>query len=277
MLLDEINSFLQKKLKKEKLERVQAVEAAGWLDEEGLLKDDPNRPGRMLRKYLNEDITGARKEKNRWFIYPVKSAPKKATKKTGSKEKSGSPVTRDKQSDKTALEEMEQIRSGRGKKQSIKDKPAKTAQQDRAAKTARKAKDAGKGMDEDQKPADSLEQCYRDITDQKTLTGLLKTDPVALIVRVRDLAKGGVIQIAGSQLEDYDDSLSYIDTITALYRKRAIRKLTVQCLHTIRKLGNLAVFETDELVNCNSEAAAEIACSSFVIFFEETRANKLIS
>ncbi|MDY6827481.1 MAG: hypothetical protein SVV67_10005 [Bacillota bacterium] len=85
---------------------------------------------------------------------------------------------------------------------------------------ARKAKGAGKGIEEDQKPADSLEQCYRDITDQKTLAELIKTDPVALIVRIRDLAKAGVIQIAGSQLEGYDDNLSYIDTITALYRKR---------------------------------------------------------
>ncbi|MDY6827480.1 MAG: hypothetical protein SVV67_10000 [Bacillota bacterium] len=63
MQLDDINSFLQKKLKKEKLEKVQAVEAAKWFDEEGLLKDDPGRSGRILRKYPGEDILGPAKKK----------------------------------------------------------------------------------------------------------------------------------------------------------------------------------------------------------------------
>jgi hypothetical protein len=281
MSLEEINSYLQKRLKKEKLEKVQATEAARWLDEEGLLEDDPKRPGRILRKYLGKEVLGARKEKNRWLIYPVQTSPKRASKKTRLKEKSKVAEPRGKPSDKAEPKEKKETPVTRKKpseKAMLKDKKnIETESDKKPVKTARKTKGDDKGIKEDQKLADSLEQCYRDITDQKTLAGLLKNDPVALIVRVRDLAKAGVIQIAGSQLEDYDDSLSYIDTITALYRKRAIRKLTVQCLHTIRKLGNLAVFETDELVNCNSSAAAKIAASCLIIFFEETRANKLIS
>jgi hypothetical protein len=52
------------------MDMVTAVEAAGWLDEAGLLSDSPHRPGLPLRNLLREQrIRGQRQEPNRrWFI-----------------------------------------------------------------------------------------------------------------------------------------------------------------------------------------------------------------
>jgi len=48
----EIDRFLQVELVRRRLGEVSAVEAAAWLDEQGLLSDSPSRPGLPLRKLL---------------------------------------------------------------------------------------------------------------------------------------------------------------------------------------------------------------------------------
>jgi TDG/mug DNA glycosylase family protein len=48
----EIDRFLQVELARRRLGEVTAVEAAAWLDEDGLLRDSPSRPGLPLRNLL---------------------------------------------------------------------------------------------------------------------------------------------------------------------------------------------------------------------------------
>lgn len=68
-----INLFLQNRLKQHCLQYVEAVEAARWLDQEGLLSDSISRPGKPLRDLLRAgQIMGQRQEENRrWFIDQV--------------------------------------------------------------------------------------------------------------------------------------------------------------------------------------------------------------
>jgi hypothetical protein len=69
----EINTFLQRELKRRQLDEVAAVEAARWLDSSGLLEDSASRPGLPLRKMLRAgDIDAAIQRPagshGRWFI-----------------------------------------------------------------------------------------------------------------------------------------------------------------------------------------------------------------
>lgn len=50
-----INAHIQHQLRLTGLDEVTAVEAACWLDEVGLLKDSPHRPGLPLRRLLRVD------------------------------------------------------------------------------------------------------------------------------------------------------------------------------------------------------------------------------
>src|SRR3982750_133789 len=65
-----ISDHLQAELLKRSLQCVAAVEAARWLDQGGLLKDSPHRPGLPLRELLRgHQILGQRQELNgRWYI-----------------------------------------------------------------------------------------------------------------------------------------------------------------------------------------------------------------
>ena len=67
---NQISRFVQVRLRAERLQSVTAVDAARWLDEAGLLKDSPMRPGKPLRELLRQGkIQGQRQEPNkRWFI-----------------------------------------------------------------------------------------------------------------------------------------------------------------------------------------------------------------
>lgn len=65
-----INQFIQSQLRARDLYEVTAVEAAAWLDREGLLRDSRERPGRPLRDLLRgEKIDGAYQEGGRfWYV-----------------------------------------------------------------------------------------------------------------------------------------------------------------------------------------------------------------
>lgn len=65
-----INLFLQDELRRRDRTEVPAVEAARWLDDAGLLRDSPIRPGLPLRDLLRAElIEGQRQEPNRrWFV-----------------------------------------------------------------------------------------------------------------------------------------------------------------------------------------------------------------
>lgn len=76
--LKKISDCIQKKLKISGSEWVSAIEAAQWLEQEGILKDSMSRPGLPLRNILRnesnrEKIAGARQippvKNGRWFIY----------------------------------------------------------------------------------------------------------------------------------------------------------------------------------------------------------------
>ena len=63
-----INQFIQSQLRARDLYEVTAVEAAAWLDREGLLRDSRERPGRPLRDLLRgEKIDGAYQEGGRFW------------------------------------------------------------------------------------------------------------------------------------------------------------------------------------------------------------------
>ena len=66
----EINNYLQTRLKELKLQEVDAVTAASWLEEAELLKDSQHRPGLPLRRHLRANqIIGAHQYPNRrWVI-----------------------------------------------------------------------------------------------------------------------------------------------------------------------------------------------------------------
>lgn len=70
MDIDIINNYIQEQLRLKRLKETTAVEAAGWLDAAGILKDSIHRPGKPLRKLLRQGlIKGQRQEPNRrWYI-----------------------------------------------------------------------------------------------------------------------------------------------------------------------------------------------------------------
>lgn len=68
-----ISSFLQSELASRGLDDVSAVEAAQWLDWEGLLEDAPDRPGKPLRAMLRDGLIDGAEQRppvrhGRWFI-----------------------------------------------------------------------------------------------------------------------------------------------------------------------------------------------------------------
>ena len=68
-----INCHLQTRLKDRGWIEVSAVDAACWLDEAGLLRDDPHRPGRPLRNLLRRELIQGQEQRpnrkyGRWFI-----------------------------------------------------------------------------------------------------------------------------------------------------------------------------------------------------------------
>ncbi len=69
-----INNFIQQELKRRNFSYVSAVEAAKWLNREGLLKDSESRPGKPLRDLLRAGkIDGQKQQSNRrWYIYRIK-------------------------------------------------------------------------------------------------------------------------------------------------------------------------------------------------------------
>lgn len=71
--IDKVNTFLQKELIKRRQFEVPAVKAAEWLEEAGLLKDSPTRPGLPLRKLLRARLIVGQvqipnRRYGRWFI-----------------------------------------------------------------------------------------------------------------------------------------------------------------------------------------------------------------
>ncbi|KAF0247030.1 MAG: hypothetical protein FD180_147 [Planctomycetota bacterium] len=72
-----INGELQRRLKADGLASVDAVTAARWLDQAGLLHDSVQRPGKPLRDLLRAGrILGQRQESNRWwFVDRVQAGP----------------------------------------------------------------------------------------------------------------------------------------------------------------------------------------------------------
>ncbi len=70
MDIEAINAHVQQQLRVRGLAEIPAVEAARWLDQAGLLRDSPDRPGLPLRELLRAGlIEGQRQEANhRWFI-----------------------------------------------------------------------------------------------------------------------------------------------------------------------------------------------------------------
>ena len=74
--IEGINAHLQSRLLTENRDEVDAVEAARWLDEKGLLADRKERPGLPLRRLLRGGlIEGAeqrpRKPYGRWRILRI--------------------------------------------------------------------------------------------------------------------------------------------------------------------------------------------------------------
>ncbi len=213
MAVEEINACIQKKLSESGMEKVSVVDAAQWLDEAGLVKDNPNRPGNALRYYLQNDIQGAKKEKNRWFIYRVEAEKSKPSRKV-------------------------------------------------------KAKETGS--------IENLEQCYDLVNNPQSLQKVLDSDPLSLIKQTRDLTRVSIMSLAKSSVEGYSDKANMTDTISLLYEKRLIGKIAVQCLHVIRKLGNLAIHEREQLGENNDRLIAGMVGNAFIIFYDEAKRNNLI-
>ena len=68
--VEEINRFLQARLRGSGRQSASAVDAARWLDEHGLLRDSPSRPGKPLRDLLRGGlIEHGRQDARWWHIY----------------------------------------------------------------------------------------------------------------------------------------------------------------------------------------------------------------
>jgi hypothetical protein len=68
--INEINKYIQEQLVKRELFEVDAVKAAYWLDDAGILKDTPKRPGKPLRDLLRDKLirNSFQRTANYWFI-----------------------------------------------------------------------------------------------------------------------------------------------------------------------------------------------------------------
>ena len=75
-----ISDFIQDELKRKKLASVTAIEAAGWLDRAGILRDSTLSPGLPLRKRLRKGmVRGQRQEAGRWWHIDFLDARQKLT------------------------------------------------------------------------------------------------------------------------------------------------------------------------------------------------------
>lgn len=64
-----VNDLIQRRLRKEKLTRIDPVTATKWLIEAGLRQKLESRPGSYLRSLCrNKKIPGAKKSCSRWVI-----------------------------------------------------------------------------------------------------------------------------------------------------------------------------------------------------------------
>jgi len=108
----EIDRFLQVELVRRRLGEVSAVEAAAWLDEQGLLPDSPSRPGLPLRNLLRAGRIRSGEQRppqkhGNWFIVrrdlevlsgadtsrPTRSEPETPSKPAAAAEGEGHRVT----------------------------------------------------------------------------------------------------------------------------------------------------------------------------------------
>ena len=214
MSIEDINDCLQKNLIESGMDKVKVSLAAQWLDEAGLLKNNPGSPGSSLRKLIAKNsISGTKKEKNLWYIYPLKQKKRKQSTAVPSKEKD---------------------------------------------------------------IIDPLQQCFHLLNNKRKKLKMLDSEPLDLIRQVRDATRVSLLESAINIDKDYPDSANMTDTIAFLYQKRLIDKLTVQYLHIIRKFGNLAKYENDNMQDRSKRSAAEMVCLAFLAFFEEAKNNKLI-
>ena len=68
-----INDYLQRRLQRELRQEITAVDAAKWLDQSGLLRDRPQRPGLPLRNLLRAGLIQCAEQRpaqpyGRWWI-----------------------------------------------------------------------------------------------------------------------------------------------------------------------------------------------------------------
>lgn len=54
--IDSINRFLQTELRKRGLRSISIAEASRWLDEAGLLEENPSNPGARMRRLLRNNL-----------------------------------------------------------------------------------------------------------------------------------------------------------------------------------------------------------------------------
>lgn len=69
--VDAVNAFLQLEMDRRSMNEVAAVEAASWLEEEGLLRDSTQRRAKPLRDLLRAGLIGGQRQdpnSRRWFI-----------------------------------------------------------------------------------------------------------------------------------------------------------------------------------------------------------------
>jgi len=67
-MLDQINSFLQRELENRSMDEVSVVEAAQWLSNAFVLKDDPDFPGRNLRQLCREGKIDGAVDRSRFWV-----------------------------------------------------------------------------------------------------------------------------------------------------------------------------------------------------------------
>jgi len=70
MNVDNINEYIQRRLKQEGLTSIPAVTAAQWLEQEGLLQDSKGRKGKQLRELLRKNLIASswQDANKRWHI-----------------------------------------------------------------------------------------------------------------------------------------------------------------------------------------------------------------
>lgn len=68
-MIAKINNCIQRRLQEENLSEISSRVAAGWLLEDGILRNSAREVGFQLRRYFNyNDIIGSFKKGNFWYI-----------------------------------------------------------------------------------------------------------------------------------------------------------------------------------------------------------------